>query len=82
MPSARMKRSILPSLSQVMSDSTARRVGRSFSICKRHQRVQLVDRPDIRQRLEQREVAVIDVGELVQLVLDIAAAVVAAARWP
>ena len=60
-----MKRSILPSQSQVMSASTARWRGSLVEPVDRHHREELVDRPGVGQRLEQREVAVVEIDERV-----------------
>ena len=57
------KRSILPSESQVTSCSVPRRVGSSSQPVDRHDREELVDRPAVRQRLEEREVAEVAVDQ-------------------
>ena len=58
-----MNWSILPSESQVMSPSTAWRVGGSFEPVDRHDREELLDRPAVGHRLEDREVAEVGVRQ-------------------
>jgi hypothetical protein len=59
-----MKCSIFPSESQVMSASTARRVGLLVQPVDGHDREELVDGPRVRQRLEDGEVAEVRVRQL------------------
>ena len=59
-----MKRSILPSESQVMSARIARRVGFSFEAVDRQHREELVDRPGVGHRLEDREVQEVGVRQV------------------
>jgi hypothetical protein len=58
-----MKRSILPSQSQVMSASTALRSGMLVQPVDRHDGEQLLDGPGVGQGLEDAEVAEVDIGE-------------------
>ena len=58
-----MNWSILPSESQVMSPRTARRVGDLVEAVDRHDREELLDRPAIGHRLEDREVAEVGVRQ-------------------
>ena len=58
-----MNCSSLPSESHVMSPMTAWLTGRSFEPMNRHHREELLDRPAVGNRLEQREVAEIGVRQ-------------------
>ncbi len=66
-----MKWSIMPSLSQVRSASVAETVRLLVEAVDRHDREQLVDGPDVRRRLEDREVAVVDGGQIAIEVLEL-----------
>ena len=58
-----MNLSILPSLSQVRSAKTPRRVGLLVEAVDGHDREELLDRPVVGRRLEDGEVAVVGVGQ-------------------
>ncbi len=62
-PPAAMKQSSLPSQSQVRSEMIASRVGRFGVAVDRHHRKHLADGPGVGQRLEDAEVAVVDIGQ-------------------